>query len=657
MADVRVRRLKIDSYGPLRDVDHDLDGGFNLFHGRNESGKTLLVEAVVKMMVDAGAEDFAGIGRVDGAPAGFIEVEAGDAVHQLPDADLEDVFHGDVHPRDVRNAFVVRDVDLRRPGRSADFGRGDYLRDVTDRVLGARTGEIERLQSRIADLGRLTSSYERLRDRQPEKLKSRVEEARELSKDLESYLESRREEGVLEDVRRTRRMEDERERVESEIQVLEKARRQAEVDDARELVDDLERVEDEIRRHREREGEVEELRGLKREIEGYRERRDDEDVDPEVMLNAVAALGLLFALSLLAAVLSSGAGVLLISGVVLAALLYAGQRYLDSRELVGEDERLVREVNYAGVDGSTLPDVYRAIEDQIQEYEEEGSRMQRERERVVGRLQEAFDAGHDDVDGRREEVERRAESVEEVDREYSEDELRSARERVDELDSEIDRTRERLSEHEDRLRELDRRLRDVAPEDYLDDVDEVCVDSAADLRGALDAVDRFLDEVTATRDAAQTAVDVLREIEQEEEEEIDQLFRGDGFVADVFERVTDGRYVDVGYDEGEGAVKVTRHDGRELSATELSQGTYDLLYLVVRLKLARELAGGEPGFLVLDAPFVHSDGERVRREVEVLSSLVDDGWQVVYLSFRDVVREAVEELGDGEVVELDELEL
>lgn len=650
---MRLRRLKIDSYGPLRDLDHDFGEGFNLFHGRNESGKTLLVEAVVKMLVDAEAEGFDGIGRVEGMPAGFLEVESPDGVHQLPDADLGDVFDGEVRPRDVRNAFVVRDVDLRRPRRSADFGRGDYLRDVTDRVLGARTGEIERLQSQIADLGRLTPSFERLRDRQPEKLKSTVEDARELSEDLESYLETSREEGVLDDVRRLRKMEDEREKVERDVRMLENAREQAEVEDARGLVEELSRVEDEMQRHREREDEVEELRELEREIDSYRQQRDDENLDPEVILNTVAVLGLLFALSLLAAVLSSGTGVLLISGVVLAALLYAGQRYLDSRELVGEEDRLARDAHYAGVEGSSLPEVYGSIQQEIEEYEEEGGELQRDRERVVGRLQEVFDASHDDVEGWREEVERRADAVEEVDREYSERRLEDARERAEELEREVERTRERLSEHEDRLRELDRRLTEVAPESYLDDVDSVGVDSAADLRGALDAVEGFLEEVTETRDAAQAAVEVLEEIEEEEEEEIDQLFGGDGFVAESFERVTEGRYVDVSYDEAEGAVKVTRADGRRLSAAELSQGTYDLLYLVVRVKLARELAGGEPGFLVLDAPFVHSDSERVRREIEVLSDLVEDGWQVVYLSFRDVVTEAVEEVTDAEVFELD----
>ncbi len=653
---MEVDRLKVDGYGPLRDFDHDFGKGFTLLHGGNESGKTLLVEAFVKMLLDADAEGFEGVERVKGAPAGYLRMTTDDGAVQMPDADLDDVFPEEARTHDVRNAFVVRDVDLRRPMRSKDFGRGDYLRDVTDRVLGARTGEIEELQQEVAEIGELTPSYEHLRDRKPEHLKTRVEEGQELVEDLESYLELCRSEGVLDDHRRLKRMEAEMEDVEDEIELMEKARESQQVDDARDLVDELEEIEDAVESHGEREDAVDELRGLEREVEDLRRRREEMDVDPEVLLNAVAALGLLFALSLLAAVVSPVQGMLLISGVLLAALLYVGQSYLDTREVVGEDERLVREANYLGVSGSTLPEVYTATQEEIDGYEEERRRLERERERVIGRLQEVFDAGHDTVDGWQEEVEGYAEDVEAVDRSYSEEEHEELRRSQKQIERDIEGLKQGLRRHRQRLRDLDRRVEEVGPEDYVEGFEDVGVDSVADIAGALDAVEGFVDEVTERRDAAQEAVDVLAEIESEEEEEIDELFDGDGYVAETFEEVTDCSYVDVWYDEKDGAVLVERADGRVLGAEALSQGTYDLLYLAIRLKLARELSGGEPGFLVLDSPFVHSDGDRVEREIEVLSELVDEGWQVIYLSFRDTVRDAVEDVADAAVVELQPLD-
>lgn len=653
---MHLERVKVDSYGPLRDVDHELDEGFTLFHGYNESGKTLYVESLVKMLLDAEAEGFRGIGRVQGMPAGFLEIEASDGRLQLPDAELEEIFPEPVTARDVRNTFVIRDVDLRRPERKPDFGRTDYLRDVTDRVLGARTGEIQRLQDEIAEIGDLTPSYERLRDRKPEKLKSRVEEARELVDDLEGYVERSRRRGVMEKVDGLRRKRERIEETEEEIRVLEVARENRKLETARERVQELQKVEDDIEEHEDESDRVEELRDLRREIEMYRERRSQRDFDPDLLLNVLAALGLLFALSLLAAVLSPVTGILVISGVVLAALLYVGQRYMESRELVGEEDRLVQEANYSGVSGSSLPEVYIEVEEEIRGFEEELEWLRGERERLVGRLQESFDADHSSSDGWMEEVESRMEAVEDVDRDYEEGMLEEARNRLQVLGSEVEEMERELEEHGERLREFDRRVRDVAPENYLDDVDDVGVDSAADLSVARDVVESFVDEVEGRRDAARQAVEVLEEIEQEEEEEIDELFSGDGYLRSTFQEVTDDSYVDVSYDEEAGEVLVERVDGRLLSVDELSQGTYDLLYLLVRLKLSRELSGGEPGFLLLDSPFVHSDVERVGREIQLLQRLVEDGWQVLYFSFRDVVRDAVEQHADAEVVDLDRLD-
>lgn len=158
------------------------------------------------------------------------------------------------------------------------------------------------------------------------------------------------------------------------------------------------------------------------------------------------------------------------------------------------------------------------------------------------------------------------------------------------------------------------------------------------------------------RDVACAAIDVFGELEEEEEQEINQLLAEDDFVVDTFEEVTDGNYTDVWYDEGESTIKVKRADGQTVTPYELSQGTYDLLYLTIRLKLAERLLGDGTGFLVLDDAFIHSDGERSEKEIEILKELADDGWQVVYFSFRESVRAAVERSGNGCVMELDRLE-
>jgi hypothetical protein len=103
--------------------------------------------------------------------------------------------------------------------------------------------------------------------------------------------------------------------------------------------------------------------------------------------------------------------------------------------------------------------------------------------------------------------------------------------------------------------------------------------------------------------------------------------------------------------------RVERADGRTITPYELSQGTYDLLYLVVRLKLARRFLEDQTGFLVLDDAFVHSDSERTAREIKVLGRLVDIGWQINYFSFRNAVRDTIGDSKHSNVIELDQLGL
>jgi len=44
-----------------------------------------------------------------------------------------------------------------------------------------------------------------------------------------------------------------------------------------------------------------------------------------------------------------------------------------------------------------------------------------------------------------------------------------------------------------------------------------------------------------------------------------------------------------------------------------------------------------PGFFVMDDPFIASDSKRLRRKVEILGELAEEGWQVVYFTSKDEI--------------------
>lgn len=75
---------------------------------------------------------------------------------------------------------------------------------------------------------------------------------------------------------------------------------------------------------------------------------------------------------------------------------------------------------------------------------------------------------------------------------------------------------------------------------------------------------------------------------------------------------------------------VERCDGRTFSPAVLSHGMQDQLYFATRVSLAQQLLGTDPGFFLLDDPFLTADPERLRRGFDTLQELADVGWQILY---------------------------
>ncbi len=68
---------------------------------------------------------------------------------------------------------------------------------------------------------------------------------------------------------------------------------------------------------------------------------------------------------------------------------------------------------------------------------------------------------------------------------------------------------------------------------------------------------------------------------------------------------------------------------------ELSTGTREQVHLALRMGLASIISGGEPLFLILDDAFQHSDWERREQLVAKTIQMALQGWQIIYLTMDD----------------------
>lgn len=652
---MRIARLHIDNYGPLRDNYWELAPGMTLFYGPNESGKTLLVESILKLLLDGNTSGIDGIDRVTGNPAGFLVVETDTGEIQLPDADYTDLFPPGTTRADIRNAFVIRDYDLRLPDRRRDFGHTTYYRDVTDRLLGAQTQQIESVQEHIADIGNLANNEStRLMNRAPVKLKDRYEAAQSLVAQLESYLTHCEESDVLGNIRERREKEKELSRIREEIQELEAAKQQARLTTGQSLVAKLETIEDQIRAHTNRTDEISEYKELRRRIDSFRDSSSAPELEIRPYIYGIVVSSGLFTITVIGAIFSPLPGLTAVSGAVLLIIVYLGYQYYDARNHLHKRNELVEAANYMGVTGDDLAGVYQELESRIENHETEREQLSHERSETIGKLKGEFDADHESLGAWEDELASFEATVPRADRSFDQaelDRLRSTRESVRET---LESLQQDLQAHHERLAEFDRELQEIHPSEFLAETTSLRVQSVTDLPDAINGLEEFITEIETTRDQALVGIEVFNELEAEEEQEINRLFDANSFVVSMFEEVTDGHYTDVWFDDDSG-IRVERADGQGLSPYELSQGTYDLLYLTIRLQLASKLLNDEPGFLLLDDAFVHSDASRVAREIEVLTELVAAGWQIVYFSFRDSIREAVATAEAGSIIELDSL--
>lgn len=105
-----------------------------------------------------------------------------------------------------------------------------------------------------------------------------------------------------------------------------------------------------------------------------------------------------------------------------------------------------------------------------------------------------------------------------------------------------------------------------------------------------------------------------------------------------------GRYASVSLDE-EAGLLVTDGDGVSFKLDGLSTGAREQVLLALRMGFAAGLAGRGRLFLILDDAFQHSDYERRERLVEQVFALGKTGWQVIYFTMDDHIRELFRKKG------------
>jgi energy-coupling factor transporter ATP-binding protein EcfA2 len=645
---VKLREVHVDRYGPLRETLQL--GDAHVVYGPNESGKTLLVEALLRSLTgDRRVAD----PRVDERPEGHVVLDGEGERHELVDGETlldryAERYNFELTPAEFRNVFVVRDGDLRV------LDEPEFYRRVTDRVVGIWTGDIETVRDRVLERGRLTPGEWELSAGRDAAAEQR-DLATDLLADVEAYLDRADAEGLDRAEVACYEAARERREAEAEVAALEAAK-------AREDYEQLVKTKGSLERSLDERAEL----PAERELDELAERLDDLPAGSEDELQrrktwyGRATLAALLA-GVVAGAVPLGLGIdepqLVAAGpaafAVVALAGLAGYRSASNAVVRLERDRqaIVERASEVDIDAYDPPAVRGAIADYREEHDNHAEVIQGNTEVLRQWLdidadspREVVTEAEDALETRRTEIDFGAE------REFTEETLDDARERAEEAAEREDVRWERFHEHRRQLERFGERAGGVRFEAFTGEPLDLAVANLGALEDLAERLHEVVDAIETDADVSRAAATVLERMAESETEKMTTLF-SDGEAVDVFRRVTDDRYVDVGLTDDSRPV-VELASGERLSPSELSRGTRDQLYLAVRVALGRRLMQGRDGFFLLDDAFLSADPDRLQRQAEVLGDLVESGWQVVYLTCKPDARDTLVETAGADVTEL-----
>jgi len=166
--------------------------------------------------------------------------------------------------------------------------------------------------------------------------------------------------------------------------------------------------------------------------------------------------------------------------------------------------------------------------------------------------------------------------------------------------------------------------------------------TSIDLKAIKERLKEFIENNENNRDNVSVVMNIFNEIEREEEEKVSSLFGKDSTISKYFFKITDGIYPEVTFIADEKKIYVKDRNEEVLDAGKLSGGAYDQLYLAIRLGLGESLLMGKKAFFIMDDPFIKADKKRLKEQIDILKKISKSGWQVLYFTAKDEVKEVLE---------------
>lgn len=186
---MKIKEFIIHRYGPLAETGRVRLSPFNLFWGENEEGKTLTIEALIKLLLGRTRKLMTDIDRVSEEPDGYLIIQQDSKKEaKIPEQGrISDLVN--LSAEECANLFIIRNSDLSISRESEFYG------SVTERLTGLRSSQIQTVKKNLRKLGYLTESLQTVNDRNSQYLGGRLAKAAQLIEKCRLLSENVREKG------------------------------------------------------------------------------------------------------------------------------------------------------------------------------------------------------------------------------------------------------------------------------------------------------------------------------------------------------------------------------------------------------------------------------------------------------------------------------
>jgi len=230
---VNIKSFHITRYGPLSYRMPVAPAAFTLFFGNNEDGKTLTIDALIKLLLGRKVREFRAIDRVEEEPEGFVVLEDREGKQvNLPKGGELPALLG-ITSGECGNIFIIRNSDL------SIVRESEFFTGLMDRLTGLRMEEIARIKNKLIDLAKVTAGGV-FRDIRGEKLKSRIESAQATISKIESLSMEIENEGYDTLVQEMVKTKEKIEVLETRLKLYENARRREQYEKGKLALENLE---------------------------------------------------------------------------------------------------------------------------------------------------------------------------------------------------------------------------------------------------------------------------------------------------------------------------------------------------------------------------------------------------------------------------------